>query len=122
MDRLLKGAFFPLIVIILLAWLVSQAEIKSSPKQQLTYGGLIGQVEAKPSQYVGSAFVFNPSKRSITLKDASGKTTETVHYPSDQSALQFQDLLQKKHLPSTRRASAASRGWLSLAPSCRSCC
>jgi len=97
-NRLFKGAFFPLIVIILLAWLVSQAQIKSSPKQQLTYGGLIGQVEAKPSQYVGSAFVFNPSKRSITLKDASGKTTETVHYPSDQSALQFQDLLQKKHL------------------------
>ena len=42
--------------------------------------------------------VFNPSKRSLTATEADGKTTVTVHYPTDQSATQFQNLLTLKKI------------------------
>ena len=39
--------------------------------------------------------LFNPSKRAITATRADGKVKQTVHYPSDQSALEFQNVLEK---------------------------
>ena len=36
-------------------------------------------------------FVFNPSKRAIVATEADGKTTVSVHYPTDQAMTQFED-------------------------------
>ncbi|MGZ4258323.1 MAG: AAA family ATPase, partial [Gaiellaceae bacterium] len=91
MNRFFRSAFFPLLVIVLLVWLASQTLIpKSSNADKLTTSQAITQV--KGGQVAGA--VFNPAKRSISLKLADGKKA-TVHYASDQAQLQFQDLLQK---------------------------
>jgi len=98
LNRFFRSAFFPLIVIVLLVWLASQTLIpKSHHTRKLTYSQLKAQIAASPGQF--SEVVFNPSKRSATatLSDAS-HTTITVHYPSDQSQLQFEDLLDSKHV------------------------
>ncbi|HUY44626.1 MAG TPA: ATP-dependent zinc metalloprotease FtsH [Streptosporangiaceae bacterium] len=96
MNRFFRSAFFPLIVIVLLVWLASQTLIpkKSNADPNIkTYSQLIDTVAAGSMQF--SSVVFDPSKRAINATEADSKTV-TVHYPSDQSLLQFQDLLQKK--------------------------
>ena len=92
MNRFFRSAFFPLIVIVLLVWLASQTLIpKKNNATKLTTSEAIAKVN---SGGVTEA-TFAPSKRSITLKLADGKTA-TVHYASDQAQLQFQNVLEKR--------------------------
>ncbi|HET7137160.1 MAG TPA: ATP-dependent zinc metalloprotease FtsH, partial [Gaiellaceae bacterium] len=94
MNRFFRSAFFPLLVIVLLVWLASQTLIpKSSNADKLTTSEAIQSVTTGQVQEA----VFNPGKRSISLKLIDGKKA-TVHYASDQAQLQFQDLLQKNHV------------------------
>ena len=96
MNRLFRSAFFPLIVIVLLVWLASQTLMSrratpsrgSRPTRSSRTRSRVGKPKFED-------VVFNPSKRSITATEKDGKTTVTVHYPSDQSALEFQNLLDK---------------------------
>jgi cell division protease FtsH len=95
-NRFFRSAFFPLIVIVLLVWLASQTLIPKSSHalKGVTYSQLQTKIAADPSAI--KQVEFNPGKRAITATlVGSPTTTITVHYPSDQSGLQFQDLLNK---------------------------
>jgi cell division protease FtsH len=93
-NRFFRSAFFPLLVIVLLVWLASQTLIpKGGSSTKLTTSQGIAAVR---NHGVTSA-EFTPSKRSISLKLATGKTA-TVHYASDQAQLQFQNLLEQNHV------------------------
>ncbi|MBA3841729.1 MAG: ATP-dependent metallopeptidase FtsH/Yme1/Tma family protein [Actinobacteria bacterium] len=90
MNRFLRSAFFPLIVIVLLVWLASQTLIpKNKNAEKLTTSQAIAQVQAGEVQ----SAEFQPSKRAIVLQLAGGKHA-TVHYASDQAQVRFQELLQ----------------------------
>ena len=94
MNRFFRSAFFPLIVIVLLVWLASQTLIpKHSNAVKRTYSDVISLANSSPQSF--QTVTFNPSKRAISVKFANGKST-TVHYPSDQSQVQFQNVLQKQ--------------------------
>ena len=98
MNRFFRSAFFPLIVIVLLVWLASQTLIpKNHHTRKETYSGLRADIRNDPSQI--KKIEFNPSKRAITATYAQDNTTATVHYPTDQSELDFEQLLQKKNVP-----------------------
>ncbi|MGH9100199.1 MAG: ATP-dependent metallopeptidase FtsH/Yme1/Tma family protein, partial [Acidimicrobiales bacterium] len=110
MNRLFRSAFIPLIAIVLVVWLASNTLMS---KQTTAIGGLKtyselvtwvqhggksgikigGQTMTQPLYEV----VFNPGKRAIAVTAGTSTTnsTATVHYPSDQSALQLQDELEK---------------------------
>jgi cell division protease FtsH len=94
-SRLFRSAFIPLVAIVLVVWLASNT-LMSKPSHSAagikTYSQLQNAIEAGSPKF--KEVVFNPSKRSITATEADGKTTVTVHYPSDQSALQFQNVLE----------------------------
>jgi cell division protease FtsH len=104
-NRLFRSAFIPLIAIVLVVWLASNTLMSktTTPIPGLTtYSQLVnwvqaggeatGQIHAKLYEVV-----FNPNKRSIAVT-ANGKDgpTATVHYPSDQSALQLQNLMEAR--------------------------
>jgi cell division protease FtsH len=97
-NRFFRSAFFPLIVIVLLVWLASQTLMaKKSHTESKTYSQLQQLVASDPRSI--QEVVFNPGKRSITATETdTAKTKITVHYPSDQSALQFQNLLERNHV------------------------
>jgi cell division protease FtsH len=99
-NRFFRSAFFPLIVIVLLVWLASQTLIPKSTKTDKgisTYYELQQAIQQNPKHF--EEVVFNPGKRSVTATESAtapepgAKVTE--HYPSDQSALQFQNELDK---------------------------
>ena len=95
MNRFFRSAFFPLIVIVLLVWLASQTLIPkhSNARAGVTYSTLREDISSHPED-IGEV-VFTPSKRQISVKYTDGKTA-TVHYPTDQSELAFEQLLQQK--------------------------
>ncbi|HEV2593568.1 MAG TPA: ATP-dependent zinc metalloprotease FtsH, partial [Gaiellaceae bacterium] len=97
-NRFFRSAFFPLLVIVLLVWLASQTLIpkKNNADPSIkTYSQLIAAVQQQTTQF--SDVVFNPAKRSITATELDGKKV-TVHYPSDQSQVAFQTILQQQHV------------------------
>ena len=113
MNRFFRSAFFPLIVIVLLVWLASQTLMaKKSHTLPETYSGLQGLIRQNPETF--KEVVFNPGKRSITATETDqSKTTITVHYPSDQSALQFQNLLDRYKVPYDSKG-AGGFSWVAL--------
>ena len=112
-NRLFRSAFIPLIAIVLVVWLASNTLMSKSAATVPgigTYSQLQTWVkdDTKPSIY---EVVFDPSKRAITatLGSKSGESV-TVHYPSDASALEFQNTCRSTTCSTTPRGSAASPG------------
>ncbi len=95
MSRLFRSALIPLLAIVAIVWLASNT-LMSKPNHASssiqTYSQL--QDAIQKGTPVFKLVEFNPNKRSITATEQDGKTTVTVHYPTDQSATQFQDLLK----------------------------
>jgi len=97
MNRFFRSAFFPLIVIVLLVWLASQTLIPKNhhTRKDVTYSSLRQVVEQQPSTI--KKIEFNPGKRAITAS-FTDNTSATVHYPTDQSELDFEKQLQKQNV------------------------
>jgi cell division protease FtsH len=95
MNRFFRSAFFPLIVIVLLVWLASQTLIPkhNNTRSGVTYSSLRQTITTSPDEV--QKVEFTPSKRQIGVTFAN-KTTANVHYPTDQSELDFEKLLQQK--------------------------
>jgi cell division protease FtsH len=95
-NRFFRSAFFPLIVIVLLVWLASQTLIPKNDhtKKGVTYSSLRTAIQQDPSQF--KKVEFNPAKRAIVATYNENDETATVHYPTDQSELDFEKLLQRQ--------------------------
>jgi len=80
-------------VIVLLVYLASQTLLpRSKEAEKVTYSQLISTVETAPGSI--QEVVFSPKRRSIEAV-VSGEKWK-VNYPSDQSQIEFQQLLQTK--------------------------
>jgi cell division protease FtsH len=95
-NRFFRSALFPLIVIVLLVYLASQTFIGGDDKEaKPLYSVLIGDVKENPKQF--EKLTFDPDKRAIKVEYAEGAGDDyTVNYPSDESQLEFQRLLETK--------------------------
>jgi len=108
-SRFFRSALFPLIVIAAIVWLATQTLVTTGKKTtKTTYSAVIQQAKTDPASM--KEVVFNPSKREITVYAADG-TKQTVHYPSDQSQVQFQNTLQKNHVVFDSKGTGSSPWW-----------
>jgi cell division protease FtsH len=111
MTRFFRSALFPLIAIVLLVFLASKTLIpqqKSAKKE--TYSELITRVQQDPKSV--DNIVFTPTKQQITatLSDEKG-TKVKVHYPTPQSQIEFQNLLQRKNVAFDSKGTGSSTWW-----------
>ncbi len=108
MNRFFRSAFFPLIVIALLAWLAVKVFQHPGQTKKVTYSQLIQDTE----QGQVASVVFEPTKQQIdaTLNDVAN-TKIVVNYPTDQSATQYQDLLQKHNVTFDSNGVGGSPWW-----------
>jgi cell division protease FtsH len=101
-NRFFRSAFFPLIIIVGLVWLASETLFpKGTKSEKLTYSQLQSEIRTAPNTF--DEIVFDPNKRAIVAtmksdKDSGKQVKVTVHYPSDQSQLEFQNLLDQNHV------------------------
>ncbi|MEZ5098819.1 MAG: ATP-dependent zinc metalloprotease FtsH [Thermoleophilia bacterium] len=94
MSRFFRSALFPLVVIAVVVYFASQALMpRDDEAEKLTYGQLIEQVENDPAS-IGEV-VFAPKARELRIEFADGRHT-TVHYPSEESQVEFEKLLESR--------------------------
>jgi cell division protease FtsH len=102
-NRFFRSALFPLIVIVLLVYLASQAFMGGDDnKNEPVYSQLIADVRDNgKSQF--EKLTFDPDKRSIKVEETDSAPgsgdSYSVNYPSDEAQLEFQQLLQEKEVP-----------------------
>ncbi|TMK79791.1 MAG: ATP-dependent metallopeptidase FtsH/Yme1/Tma family protein [Actinobacteria bacterium] len=111
MNRFFRSALFPLIVIVLLVYLASQTILGGQKNEKkVTYSELQQQVRTDPESI--REVVFAPSGKTITAQLRDGKKWK-VHYPSDQSQVDFEKLLQQKGVVYDSKGTGGF-SWLSL--------
>jgi cell division protease FtsH len=86
----------PIVVGVLLAALLMNALRPDGGSTDLTYGGLIAQVENDPDSI--DEVVFEPNKQNIQVTFADGDTAE-VSYPSNESQIELQNQLEAAGVP-----------------------
>ena len=113
MSRFFRSALFPLIVIVLLVYLASQTFLPRSDNQpKVTYSQLKQEVETNPEGI--KQIVFSPKGRSIEATFDSGDKWK-VNYPSDQSQIEFENLLDRQSPPITYDSKGTGQsGWWSI--------
>ncbi len=109
MNRFFRSALFPLIIIAALVWLALQTLGTHGTKTaKESYSQLIQRVETNSSS-IGTVS-FNPSKQEIDAFLVSGKKV-VVHYPTDQSQIEFQNLLQQNDVKFDSKGIGGSPWW-----------
>ncbi len=111
MSRFFRSALFPLIVIAAIVWLATQTLVTTGKKaEKTTLSAVINQAKSDPASI--SEVVFNPAKREITVYGAgTDAKKQVVHYPSDQSQVQFQNTLQLNHIAFDSKGTGSSPWW-----------
>jgi cell division protease FtsH len=108
-NRFFRSALFPLIIIAALVWLALQTLGTHGTKQtKETYSQLIYDVQHTPRAI--KSVTFQPSKQEIDAYLQSGRKV-VVHYPTDQSQIEFQNLLQQKQVQFDSKGVGSSPWW-----------
>jgi cell division protease FtsH len=110
MNRFFRSALFPLVVIVLLVYLASQTLIpRRSNEQKITYSQLISETKAGNVDEVQ----FNPNRHQLKATLTGGRKIK-VNYPTDQSATQYQNLLEEKGVTFDSKGVGTSAWWALL--------
>jgi cell division protease FtsH len=110
MNRFFRSALFPLVVIVLLVYLASQTLIpRRDNEQKVTYSQLISETQAGNVSEVQ----FNPNRQQIKATLDDGRKVK-VNYPTDQSATQYQNLLEKNNVTFDSKGIGTSAWWALL--------
>jgi len=108
-NRFLRSALFPVVVITLIVWLGTQTLIGNRhPAKKETYSEAIGLVQTHPENI--REVIFKPSKRQVEF-DLENEQKFTVYYPSDQSQLHLQQLLEQNKVNFDSRGVGTSAWW-----------
>jgi len=107
LSRFFRSALFPLIVIVLLAYLASHTLLRGSDDtKKITYSQLIERVEAGDVKEV----LFVPKSRAIEGKLSNG-TKFKVNYPSDQSQIALEERLREHNVLFDSKGTGDSPWW-----------
>ncbi|MBA2614639.1 MAG: ATP-dependent metallopeptidase FtsH/Yme1/Tma family protein [Actinobacteria bacterium] len=110
MNRFFRSALFPLITIVVLVYLASQTLLPNrSDERKLSYSQLQDEVRHGAVNDV----VFNPSRQEVTATLVEGGKVK-VHYPTAQSATQFQNLLERNGIKFDSKGIGSSAWWALL--------
>src|SRR5687767_9908235 len=111
MNRFFRSALFPLIVIVLLVYLASQTLIPDQKgAKKVTYSDLIQRVQTDPESI--ALVEFNPKKQQITATPSNEDDRKIkVNYPTPQSQIEFQNLLQRKDVAFDSKGVGSSAWW-----------
>jgi ATP-dependent Zn protease len=106
----LRNLFFPLLVIVALAWLAVET-LRDDTSNRAVYSDVIVRAEQDPTSI--DLVVFLPQRQKIEVRLTNGQEL-TTYYPTDDSQLEFQQLLQSKHIRFDSKGAGASPLWTAL--------
>jgi cell division protease FtsH len=112
-NRFFRSALFPLVIIAALVWLALQTLGGHGQKtEKLTYSQVRGKIAAcEPGASCDiQEVVFNPNKHELKVKLDTGRKA-FVHYPSDESAPELEQLMQKHGVAFDSKGTGSSPWW-----------
>ena len=102
-----RRALFPVIIIVVLVYLASQTLLPGrSEQRKMTYSQLITEVK----QGAVNDVVFNPPRQQITATLVEGSKVK-VNYPTQQSATELQNLLERQNVKFDSKGTGSSAWW-----------
>jgi cell division protease FtsH len=106
-NRFFRSALFPLVVIVVLVFLASETLIpRRGNDTKLTYSQLIDSTRKGGVETV----VFDPKRQQIKATLAGGDKV-TVNYPSPQSQVEFEKVLQAENVKFDSKGTGTSTWW-----------
>ncbi|HVM17688.1 MAG TPA: ATP-dependent zinc metalloprotease FtsH [Gaiellaceae bacterium] len=112
MNRFFRSALFPLIILVVLAWVAVNTLTGDDGKvEEVTYSQLQQQVRESGSQRF-EKITFVPRKNEINAEIRGSDEVLIVNYPSDESQLQFENLLARQNINYDSEGTGSSM-WLS---------
>jgi ATP-dependent Zn protease len=107
-NRFFRSALFPLVIIAALVWLALQTLGGGGTKsEKTTLSTVQQQISACSAQCSIGEVVFNPNKRELKVVYKDNKKAY-VHYPSDQSAADLQQLMANHNVNFDSKATLKS--------------
>ena len=111
MNRFFRSALFPLIILVVLAWVaVNTLTRDDGVVEEVTYAQFQQRVRENPEQFEKVTFV--PRKQELNAELASGDEKLVLNYPSPESALQLENLLARQNVNYDSEGTGSSM-WLS---------
>jgi cell division protease FtsH len=108
-NRFLRSALFPVVVITLIVWLGTQTLIgKRNEPKKVTTSEVIQTVKTNPELI--AEVIFKPNRRQAEV-DYKDTTKATVYYASDQAQADFQKLLEQKKVKFDSKGIGSSAWW-----------
>ncbi len=112
MNRFFRSAFFPLLVIVALAWLASETLRGNDGKEfKTSFSDVRHDVSTNPSSI--ERVIFDPKKHGVKVEYVSGKKAN-VHYATDQAQDNFEQLLVRKGVAYDSKGTGSSAVWVLL--------
>jgi len=113
MNRFFRSALFPLIVIVLLVYLASQALMGGEKQEKVTYSELQTRVDTNPGTI--KEIVAHPKKQELAVEfegsgGEKGRKTK-VAYPSPESLRDFEKQLRAKNINFDSKGTGGSPWW-----------
>jgi cell division protease FtsH len=110
-NRFFRSALFPLIILVVLAWVAMNTLTGNDQKvEKKTTSQLIDIAENDPSSI--DNVVFDPNKQQITATMSDGQKTKiVVHYASEEAQLEFQNILQDNNIVWDSKGTGSSPWW-----------
>jgi cell division protease FtsH len=99
---------FPMIVVVLLAYLASQTLLADGDGDRIAYSDLMTRVEDSPESIANVLFVPKGQRIEVTLAD--GSMLES-NYPTEPSQLEFQKRLESNGVHFDSRGTSDSAWW-----------
>jgi cell division protease FtsH len=111
-NRFLRSALFPVVVITLIVWLGTQTLLshKKTEKKE-TLSALYSLVQSRPGDI--KEVVFNPNKHQVQVQ-LTDSTKFNVNYASDQSQADLQKQLEEKNVQFDSKGIGTSAWWTIL--------
>jgi cell division protease FtsH len=112
-NRFFRSAFFPLLVIVALAWLASETLRGNDAKSvKTTYSDVQHEVTTRPQPI--EKVIFKPKKNEAVVYYKETGKKATIHYPTDQSQEAFEQLLIKNDVNFDSEGRGSSAIWVLL--------
>ncbi len=110
MNRFFRSALFPLVVIVLLVFLASETLIpRRDAGKDITYSELIQQTKNGGVEEV----LFTPNRQQINATLTGGEKVK-VNYPSPQSQIEYQKVLEAENVRFDSKGTGSSAWWTLL--------
>jgi cell division protease FtsH len=111
LNRFFRSALFPLIIIVVLAYLAMQTLTGNDRKaEKQTYSQLIERVRQNPDSI--DQVTFDPRKQQITATLAGADDQKiVVSYPSPESQLRFEQILDRENVTYDSKGTGGSPWW-----------